>query len=108
MFSVARWRLTVVFTAVLVILLVVSGVAIYFTTHSLIYHRVDAEHEPWPLLRAEVVNLRQDLVEADGLPPWLAGLLLAELPPAEAVAFADTIGAPAPLALRANRLRATR
>jgi two-component system sensor histidine kinase CiaH len=42
-FSVARWRLTVVFTAVLVILLVVSGVAIYFTTRSLIYHRVDAE-----------------------------------------------------------------
>ena len=43
MFHVARWRLTVVFTAVLVILLVVSGVAIYFTTRSLIYHRVDAE-----------------------------------------------------------------
>ena len=43
MFSLARWRLTVVFTAVLVILLVVSGVAIYFTTRSLIYHRVDAE-----------------------------------------------------------------
>jgi 16S rRNA (cytosine967-C5)-methyltransferase len=45
------------------------------------------------------------LVEADGVPPWLATLLLAELPAAEALAFADTIGAPAPLALRANRLK---
>ena len=45
------------------------------------------------------------LVDADGLPPWLATLLLAELPASEALAFAATIGAPAPLALRANRLR---
>ena len=48
------------------------------------------------------------LVEAAGLPPWLARLLLDELPVADAVAFADTVGVPAPLALRANTLRATR
>jgi hypothetical protein len=42
-FQAARWRLTVVFTAVLVVLLLIAGVAIYFTTSSLIYRRVDAE-----------------------------------------------------------------
>ena len=51
---------------------------------------------------------RGHLVEAAGLPRWLAGLLLAELPPADAVAFGDAVGAPAPLALRANALRAER
>jgi uncharacterized protein YqjF (DUF2071 family) len=30
--------------------------------------RVDAEHEPWVLRSAEILELRQDLVEADGLP----------------------------------------
>ena len=30
--------------------------------------RVDAEHDPWPLRRVEVVRLQQDLVEADGFP----------------------------------------
>jgi uncharacterized protein len=30
--------------------------------------RVDAEHEPWPLRRAEVVHMTQDLIQADGLP----------------------------------------
>jgi 16S rRNA (cytosine967-C5)-methyltransferase len=48
------------------------------------------------------------LVEAAGLPPWMARLLLAEQPAADAVAFGDSIGAPAPVALRANTLRATR
>src|SRR5262249_54811259 len=48
------------------------------------------------------------LVDGDGLPPWLATLLLAELPASEALAFAGTIGAPAPLALRANRLKLAR
>lgn len=48
------------------------------------------------------------LVEAQGVPQWLAGLLLGELPAEQAVAFADSIGAPAPLALRANTLRADR
>jgi len=51
---------------------------------------------------------RGHLVEGAGLPPWLARLLLDELPVAEAVAFGDSVSAPAPLALRANRLRATR
>jgi 16S rRNA (cytosine967-C5)-methyltransferase len=51
---------------------------------------------------------RGHLVEAAGLPAWLAELLLAELPAADAVAFGDSVGAPAPLALRANTLRATR
>lgn len=45
------------------------------------------------------------LVEAAGFPEWLARLTLAELPAAEAVAFADASTAPAPLAIRANRLR---
>ena len=43
MFSAARWRLTVVFTAVLVVILMISGAVVYFTTRSLIYDRVDAE-----------------------------------------------------------------
>jgi 16S rRNA (cytosine967-C5)-methyltransferase len=51
---------------------------------------------------------RGHLVEAAGLPPWLAALLLAELPAGDALAFGETVGAPAPLALRANALRATR
>jgi 16S rRNA (cytosine967-C5)-methyltransferase len=42
------------------------------------------------------------LVAAAGLPAWLAELLLAELPPAQALAFADSIAAPAPVTLRAN------
>ncbi len=53
-------------------------------------------------------DARGYLIEAAGLPRWLAGLLLAELPAAEAVAFGDAVGAPAPLALRANALRAER
>jgi len=48
------------------------------------------------------------IVEAEGLPRWLAERMLAELPPAEALAFAASVGAPAPLALRANTLRADR
>ncbi len=48
------------------------------------------------------------LVEADGLPEWLARLAIGELGGAEAIAFGATIGIPAPLALRANRLRIDR
>ena len=48
------------------------------------------------------------LVAAAGLPAWLAGLLLAELPPAEALAFAASIADPAPVTLRANTGRVTR
>ena len=51
---------------------------------------------------------RGHLVEAAGLPPWIARLLLAELPVADALAFGDAVVAPAPLALRANTLRASR
>jgi len=51
---------------------------------------------------------RGHLVEAAGLPAWLARLLLAELPTADALAFGDSVGAPAPLALRANATRASR
>jgi 16S rRNA (cytosine967-C5)-methyltransferase len=51
---------------------------------------------------------RGHLVEAAGLPPWVAALLLAELPPQDALAFGDSVGAPAPLALRASTLRGSR
>ena len=48
------------------------------------------------------------LVAAAGLPAWLAELLLAELPAAEALAFAASIAEPAPVTLRANTGRVTR
>jgi 16S rRNA (cytosine967-C5)-methyltransferase len=48
------------------------------------------------------------LVEACGFPEWLARLALAELGIETALALAAEIGAPAPLGLRANRLRTTR
>ncbi|HVU50597.1 MAG TPA: methyltransferase domain-containing protein, partial [Polyangia bacterium] len=51
---------------------------------------------------------RGHLVEAAGLPAWLAALLLAELPQPDALAFGERVGAPAPLALRANTTRASR
>ena len=41
MFSAARWRLTGVFTVVLAIILVTAGVAIYLTTSSVLFARVD-------------------------------------------------------------------
>jgi hypothetical protein len=37
---------------------------------------VDVEHPPWPLYRARVVDLRQDLLSAAGLPPPGAAPLL--------------------------------
>jgi 16S rRNA (cytosine967-C5)-methyltransferase len=48
------------------------------------------------------------ITEAAGFPPWLARLLLEELPANDALAFARATLAPAPLALRANTLRVTR
>ncbi len=48
------------------------------------------------------------LVEGAGLPDWLARLAIAQLGAASAVAFGDTVGAPAPLSVRANRLRLDR
>jgi 16S rRNA (cytosine967-C5)-methyltransferase len=61
-----------------------------------------------PALPDPARDPRAYLVETAGLPPWLAGLLLAELPTVDALAFADSVGAPAPLALRANAPRASR
>jgi 16S rRNA (cytosine967-C5)-methyltransferase len=48
------------------------------------------------------------LVAAAGLPDWLAALLLAELPVAEALAFAGSIADTPPVTLRANTGRITR
>jgi 16S rRNA (cytosine967-C5)-methyltransferase len=48
------------------------------------------------------------LVAAAGMPAWMADLLLAELPPSEALAFAASIADPAPVTLRANTARVTR
>jgi two-component system sensor histidine kinase CiaH len=45
MFSAARWRLTLVFTGVLVVVLVACGVVVYLTTRSVIYDRVDSDLE---------------------------------------------------------------
>lgn len=48
------------------------------------------------------------LVEADGLPEWIARLAIIALGSEDAVAFGDTVGMPAPLALRASTLRIDR
>src|SRR2546422_5767152 len=45
MFSAARWRLTVVFTGVLVVVLIACGVVVYLTTRSVMYDRVDHDLE---------------------------------------------------------------
>jgi len=45
---------------------------------------------------------------AAGLPAWLSALLLAEMPAADAVAFADSIAETPPVTLRANAGRTTR
>jgi 16S rRNA (cytosine967-C5)-methyltransferase len=60
---------------------------------------------PFPAPSADPSRYLTDLV---GLPAWLAALLLAELPASEAIAFADSIAAPAPVTLRANTVRASR
>jgi 16S rRNA (cytosine967-C5)-methyltransferase len=61
-----------------------------------------------PPLPDPTADPKGHLVAAAGLPEWLAALLLAELPAAEARAFADSIAEPAPVTLRANSGRATR
>ncbi len=43
MFSAARWRLTIVFTAVLAVILITSGVVVYLTTRSVLFDRVDSD-----------------------------------------------------------------
>lgn len=45
MFSAARWRLTIVFTTVLAVILLASGVAVYLTSRSVILGRVDSDLE---------------------------------------------------------------
>ena len=45
MFSAARWRLTLVFTGVLVVVLIACGIVVYLTTRSVIYDRVDHDLE---------------------------------------------------------------
>jgi len=45
MFSAARWRLTFVFTGVLVVVLIACGIVVYLTTRSVIYGRVDHDLE---------------------------------------------------------------
>ena len=41
MFSAARWRLTAIFTVVLAVILLAAGVAIFLTTRSVLFARVD-------------------------------------------------------------------
>jgi 16S rRNA (cytosine967-C5)-methyltransferase len=60
-----------------------------------------------PALPDARTDPRSALVIAAGLPAWLADLLMAELPVDDALAFSEALGAPAPLTLRANTLRAT-
>jgi two-component system sensor histidine kinase CiaH len=45
MFSAARWRLTIVFTVVLAVILLTAGIAIYLTTSSVLFARVDDDLE---------------------------------------------------------------
>jgi len=45
MFSAARWRLTTVFTVVLAVILLTAGIAIYLTTSSVLFARVDDDLE---------------------------------------------------------------
>jgi 16S rRNA (cytosine967-C5)-methyltransferase len=61
-----------------------------------------------PPLPDPAVDPRGHLLAAAGLPPWLADLLLAELPAPEAIAFAASAAAPAPVTLRANLPRVSR
>lgn len=60
---------------------------------------------PLPDAAADPLNY---LIAAAGLPEWMAALLLAELPTAEALAFAASIADPPPVTVRANVGRATR
>jgi len=61
-----------------------------------------------PALPDGAVDPAGYLEAAIGFPSWLVRLLLAELPPAEAIAFGEASMAPAPVALRANTPRIAR
>jgi 16S rRNA (cytosine967-C5)-methyltransferase len=73
--------------------------------NALLRRLVDRREPPLPDAAVDPLGY---LVEAAGLPEWLGRLALIELDAPEAVAFADTIGVAAPLALRANTLRIDR
>ena len=60
-----------------------------------------------PALPDPVTNPEQHLL-ANGFPAWLVKLLLAELPPPEAIAFAASAVAPAPVTIRAQASRVSR
>jgi 16S rRNA (cytosine967-C5)-methyltransferase len=61
-----------------------------------------------PPLPDATVDPAGHLAASAGLPDWLAGLLLAELPAAEAAAFAASIADTPPVTVRANAGRTTR
>jgi 16S rRNA (cytosine967-C5)-methyltransferase len=73
--------------------------------NALLRRLADRREPPLPDAAADPLGY---LVEGAGLPEWLARTAIAELGPATAVAFGDTVGSPAPLAVRANRLRVDR
>ncbi|GAA3785119.1 YqjF family protein [Streptomyces chiangmaiensis] len=59
-----------------------------FTRIGRVLWQTSVEHEPWPLCRAEVVELRQTLTTAAGLPPPSGPALLHFSPQVCAVRFA--------------------
>jgi len=61
-----------------------------------------------PPLPDAAADPRGHLIDAAGLPAWLADLLLAELPAADALAFAAAAAGPAPVTLRASLPRTSR
>src|SRR4029453_19078098 len=64
MFSAARWRLTSIFTIVLAVILVTAGAAIYLTTRSVLFARVDDD-----LQERAVRDLSDFAREPHGGPP---------------------------------------
>jgi 16S rRNA (cytosine967-C5)-methyltransferase len=73
--------------------------------NALLRRLADKREPPFPDAAQDPLG---HIIEAAGFPPWLARLLLEERPADDALAFARATLAPAPLALRANSLRATR
>jgi len=56
MFSVARWRLTIVFTLALVLILGISGFVVYLTTDAALYEQVDNNLEEQALHEEEFMG----------------------------------------------------
>src|SRR2546426_2463269 len=67
MFSAARWRLTFVFTGVLVVVLIACGIVVYLTTRSVIYGRVD--HDLEDRARSDLVLFQRPHGDPDRGPP---------------------------------------